>query len=141
MSSNHRAGHLSALLTILIWGTTFISTKVLLVAFQPVEILFFRFVLGFLALLVICPHRLFGTTRWQELTFAAAGFCGVCLYYRLENIALTYTMASNVGVIISVAPFFYSHSGASFLKRRKLPASPLYCWFPCGHGGYFLNQL
>ncbi|MDO5424564.1 MAG: DMT family transporter [Eubacteriales bacterium] len=100
------SGHLAALLTILIWGTTFISTKILLVDFEPVEILFFRFVLGFLTLLLACPHRMRGTTRRQEITFAAAGLCGVCLYYLLENIALTYTLASNVGVIISVAPFF-----------------------------------
>lgn len=106
MKNPQAAGHLSALVTILIWGTTFISTKVLLVAFQPVEILFIRFVLGLIALIVVCPHRLKGTTPQQELTFAAAGLCGVCLYYLLENIALTYTLASNVGVILSVAPFF-----------------------------------
>lgn len=106
MKNPQAAGHLSALVTILIWGTTFISTKVLLVAFQPVEILFIRFVLGLIALIVVCPHRLKSTTPRQELTFAAAGLCGVCLYYLLENIALTYTLASNVGVILSVAPFF-----------------------------------
>lgn len=106
MKNPQAAGHLSALVTILIWGTTFISTKVLLVVFQPVEILFIRFVLGLIALIVVCPHRLKGTTPRQELTFAAAGLCGVCLYYLLENIALTYTLASNVGVILSVAPFF-----------------------------------
>lgn len=106
MKNPQAAGHLSALVTILIWGTTFISTKVLLVAFQPVEILFIRFVLGLIALVLVCPHRLKGTTPRQELTFAAAGLCGVCLYYLLENIALTYTLASNVGVILSVAPFF-----------------------------------
>ena len=106
MKNPQAAGHLSALVTILIWGTTFISTKVLLVAFQPVEILFIRFVLGLIALILVCPHRLRGTTPQQELTFAAAGLCGVCLYYLLENIALTYTLASNVGVILSVAPFF-----------------------------------
>ena len=106
MKNPRATGHLSALVTILIWGTTFISTKVLLVAFQPVEILFIRFVLGLIALIVVCPHRLKGTTPRQELTFAAAGLCGVCLYYLLENIALTYTLASNVGVILSVAPFF-----------------------------------
>lgn len=38
MENKHTAGHLSALLTIIIWGTTFISTKILLVDFQPVEI-------------------------------------------------------------------------------------------------------
>ena len=100
------AGHAAALLTIVIWGTTFISTKLLLADFAPVEILFFRFVLGFAALLLIYPRRLKGTTLRQELTMAAAGLCGICLYYLLENIALTYTLASNVGVIISIAPFF-----------------------------------
>ena len=90
----------------MIWGTTFISTKVLLVDFQPVEILFIRFMMGFLALLAVCPRRLQGVTRRQEGLFALAGLCGVCLYYLLENIALTYTMASNVGVIISVSPCF-----------------------------------
>ena len=49
MKGNGTAGHLSALLTIIIWGTTFISTKILLADFQPVEILFFRFVMGLLA--------------------------------------------------------------------------------------------
>lgn len=106
MQNRPAAGHLAALLTVLIWGTTFISTKVLLTAFQPVEILFFRFLLGLIALCAACPRRLRGTAPRQELTFAAAGLCGVCLYYLLENIALTYTQASNVGVILSVAPFF-----------------------------------
>lgn len=119
MEQNKVTGHLSALLTILIWGTTFISTKVLLVDFQPIEILFFRFVMGLLALLIVYPHRMKGTTRKQELTFVMAGLCGVCLYYLLENIALTYTMASNVGVIISVAPFFTAILSHLFLKQEE----------------------
>ena len=106
MKDKSFAGNLAALFTIVIWGTTFISTKVLLIDFQPVEILFFRFVLGFLALVVVCPHRIKGVSRRQEAVFALAGLCGVSLYFLLENIALTFTMASNVGVIISVAPFF-----------------------------------
>lgn len=98
-------GHAAAVVTIAIWGTTFIATKLLLTEFQPIEILFYRFVIGLLALMAANPHRL----RWagrRELTFAAAGLCGVTLYYLLENIALTYTSASNVGVILSAAPFF-----------------------------------
>lgn len=106
MENKDYIGHGAALLTILIWGTTFISTKILLVEFKPIEILAFRFVMGFLALWIICPKWL-KTAGWkQEAVFAAAGLSGICLYYLLENIALTYTLASNVGVIISVAPFF-----------------------------------
>ena len=55
MKGNSTAGHLSALLTIIIWGTTFISTKILLADFQPIEILFFRFAMGLLALLIVYP--------------------------------------------------------------------------------------
>ena len=120
MKHNKTIGHLAALLTILIWGTTFISTKVLLIDFQPIEILFFRFVMGLLALLIVYPHRMPKTTGRQELTFAGAGLCGVCLYYLLENIALTYTMASNVGVIISVAPFFTAILSHIFLKQENM---------------------
>ncbi|MBP3475423.1 MAG: DMT family transporter [Lachnospiraceae bacterium] len=123
MENKNATGHLSALLTIIIWGTTFIATKVLLADFQPVEILFFRFIMGLVALLAVYPHRLKGTTGRQELTFAAAGLCGICLYYLLENIALTYTMASNVGVIISVAPFFTAILSHLFMKEEKLRAN------------------
>lgn len=116
-------GHLAALITILIWGTTFISTKVLLVDFEPIEILFFRFIMGFLTLLIVYPHRMKKTTKRQEAVFAAAGLCGICLYYLLENIALTYTMASNVGVIISIAPFFTAMLTHLFTKDEKLRAN------------------
>ena len=50
MNSKLRLGQAAALITILIWGTTFISTKVLLTALSPIEILFLRFVIGYLAL-------------------------------------------------------------------------------------------
>ena len=118
MGNRRSAGHLAALFTIIIWGTTFISTKVLLTDFKPVEILFARFAVGVVALFLVCPHRMKGVERRQELTFALAGLCGICLYYLLENIALTYTMASNVGVIISVAPFFTAVLSRLFLKSE-----------------------
>lgn len=112
-------GHLFAFITIFIWGTTFISTKLLLEAFSPIEILFLRFTIGFAALLVVYPHRLKVKEKKQEYYFVAAGLCGVTLYYLLENIALTYTFASNVGVIISVAPFFTAIFAHLFLDGEK----------------------
>ena len=51
METNPARGHLAALLFFFFWGTTLIYSKVLLVDFQPVEILFIRFMMGFLALL------------------------------------------------------------------------------------------
>ena len=120
-------GHGAALVTIVIWGTTFISTKVLLEYFRPIEILALRFLLGFLALAVASPKRL-RTAGWrQELTLAGAGLCGVTLYYLLENIALTHTLASNVGVIVSVSPFFTALFSGISGDRERL------------HGRFFLG--
>lgn len=123
MEHTQTTGHLAALMTTIVWGVTFISTKVLLRSFTPVEILFFRFVLGFVALSLASRAWLkLGSWR-EELMLAGAGLSGICLYYLLENIALTYTMASNVGVIVSAAPFFTALLGRAFLKEERLGVS------------------
>ncbi len=121
MSEEQRlSGHLAAAFTIFIWGITFVSTKILLTAFSPIEILVLRFVLGYLALTLVYPRRL-GRRRWsEELLMMGAGLCGVTLYFLLENIALSYSYASNVGVIISIAPFFTAILAHLFLDGEKL---------------------
>lgn len=137
MKNEQARGHAAALFTIVVWGTTFISTKVLLRDFQPVEILFIRFTMGLLALCVACPRRMRGVTRQQELIFAGAGLCGVCLYYLLENVALTYTLASNVGVILSVIPFFTAVLSHLFLKEER-PGGGFYLGFVVAMAGISL---
>ena len=79
MDKKATTGHIAALVTIMIWGTTFISTKILLADFTPIEILFFRFLLGLLVLIIIYLKSLKIKDKKQELTFAAAGLCGICL--------------------------------------------------------------
>lgn len=115
-----RLGHAVALVTILLWGATFMSTKILLRYFHPVEILLMRFLLGIVTLTVAYPHRLRLRDRKQEWIFAGAGLTGITLYYLLENIALTYSMASNVGVIVAVAPFFTAVLAHFCLKGEPL---------------------
>ncbi len=112
-------GHLSAFLTIFIWGTTFISTKVLLKDFQPIEILVIRFVIGFIILCMISYQPIKTNQLKEEMLFVMAGLCGICLYYLLENIALTYTFATHVGIIISTAPFFTAILSHLFMKSDE----------------------
>ncbi|MBN1536403.1 MAG: DMT family transporter [Anaerolineales bacterium] len=116
-------GHLSAFISIFIWGTTFISTKVLLDSFSPIEILFFRIVIAYFVLLLIYP-RIMKFLSWkEERLFMAAGLCGVTLYFIFQNTALTYTLASNAGILISVAPFFTAFLSHFFLREEHLTAS------------------
>lgn len=139
MECKRSTGHLSALLIHPHLGNHFLFLpRFCWAAFQPVEILFFRFLLGLLALLLIYPHRLKHTDFRQELTFALAGLCGICLYYLLENIALTYTMASNVGVIISVAPFFTAILTHLFLSGAEKLRATFFLGFFVAMIGIFL---
>lgn len=130
-------GHIAALITIFIWGTTFISTKVLLQVFTPIEILFIRFAIGYAALWCVCPRRLTLMDKKHNWYFAAAGLCGVTLYYLLENIALTFTYASNVGVIISVAPFFTAVFACWWLREPR-PGWRFFLGFAIAMSGIFL---
>ncbi|MDL2264531.1 DMT family transporter [Synergistaceae bacterium OttesenSCG-928-I11] len=122
MGERTTIGHLTAILTVGIWGTTFVATKVLLRSFTPVEILFFRFTLGYAALWIVAPRMLKASGRREELCFAAAGLSGVTLYFLLENIALTYSLASNVGVILAVSPLFTAVLARFFGGTERLNA-------------------
>jgi len=98
--------HLAALITETIWGLTFVSTKVLLETFSPLWILLIRFAIGFLILCLIRPHILRARSKKDQLYFVFAGITGVACYYLLENVALVYTTATSVGVIVAAAPLF-----------------------------------
>ena len=112
-------GHGMACGTQIMWGATFVSTKVLLSYFLPAEVLFTRALLAFFTLLLFYPHHLKLKTPKQELAFAGAGLFGIVLYFMLENTALTMTYASNVGIIVACAPFFVAVMVGFFFKNER----------------------
>ena len=99
-------GHILALAVSAVWGTTYISTKVLLTAFHPVEILVFRFLLAWAVLFLCSPRPLLPKGFRQELPFVCCGLTGLTFYSILENYALEFSLASTVGLIIAAAPMF-----------------------------------
>lgn len=130
-------GHLAALFTILFWGTTFVSTKILLQDLSPLEILFSRFLLGWIAIWLLRPAWLPFQGKKEEILFACAGLCGVTLYFLLENIALVYTMAANVSVIVCVSPFFTALLAWRFLGAPR-PGFNFFTGFALAIGGISL---
>jgi drug/metabolite transporter (DMT)-like permease len=118
-------GHLAAFFTIFVWGTTYISTKVLLLSFAPIEIMFFRLVLAVLALSIVSPPKFQRNDadhaplrgEWKTML---AGFFGVTLYFMLQNIALTHTLAANVSVLISIAPLLIALVSRVLLRDQLM---------------------
>ena len=96
--------HILALVTITVWGTTFVSTKVLLAhGLTPPEIMFYRFIIAY-ALTWIFARKLWADTWKDELLLAVAGFTGGTLYFLAENTAIDYSITSNVALVVCVTP-------------------------------------
>lgn len=98
-------GWFFATFTIIIWGSTFISSKKLLTIYTPSQIMLTRFLLAYGALWLLRPKKM-ALTRKQEFAFLLLGLSGCSIYFYTENTALTYTLASNVSIIVAAAPIF-----------------------------------
>lgn len=112
-------GHIYALLSMLICGSAFISTKVLLKRFSPEEMVFLRFLLGYITLWILKPQKLALKSKKDEGLCVLGGLLGVTLYYWIQNIALTQTSASNVSVIASTAPMMTAVMVYLLYRERK----------------------
>lgn len=109
-----------ACFTIFIWGITFVCTKYLLQTFSSLEILFIRFFLAYICLWILCPKKLKLIRKSDEILFVLAGLCGVTVYQFLENIAINYTTASNVSIIVSICPMFTAIIAQIVLKEKHI---------------------
>ncbi len=112
-------GYGLATITIFFWGITFICTKALLKDFSSLEILFFRFLAAYLGLWIIRP-KFMKIERRDNILFLLAGLTGVVLYQFSENLAINFTNASNVSVIVSICPLFTAIIAQYFLKENHL---------------------
>ena len=112
--------HLIAIATVAIWGTTFVSTKILIQhGLTPSEIFFYRFVLAYICMWSISRKKLFANRIKDELLLFLAGLCGGTIYFLTENTALGITLASNVSLIVCTSPILTTF--LSYLFKRKEP--------------------
>lgn len=133
-------GHMLALAVSVVWGTTYISTKVLLTAFHPVEILIFRFLLAWAILFLCSPRPLLPKHLKAELPFLCCGLTGLTFYSMLENYALQFSLASTVGLIISSSPMFTALL-LWVCRRARRPGSAFFAGFVLAMAGIALISL
>lgn len=118
-------GHIIALLVIVVWGITFVSSKVLLNhGLLPAEIFAIRFFLAYLCMIFICRKPLWSMNVKDELMMAGLGVMGGALYFLTENYALLYGSTSNVAILVSSTPLLTAlvvglFFRAEWLKRRQ----------------------
>ncbi|MCR5288981.1 MAG: DMT family transporter [Treponema sp.] len=119
-SNKKIVGVFLASLTIFVWGITFVCTKYLLRSFTSFEVLLVRFLIAYISLWVLYPHVLHVNQKKDEILFFCAGMTGVTVYQFLENIAISFTSASNVSIIVSTSPIFTALFAQLFLHEKHI---------------------
>ena len=112
-------GHFFALLTILIWSSTFIVSKILLNQLTPIQILITRFLIAIIFLSVLSPKFVKPVSLKEEALFLAVG-TALAGYFVCENSALQHTYSSNVSLIVATIPLITGLLSMVFFKTRFL---------------------
>ena len=103
----------------IIWGWTFVATKILLAELGPVEILALRLAIALPVLAILLGARRV-PLRFDrgDLTPLLAGGAIMTLHFLLQVAGLVTTTASNSGWIISVTPLALAVLSFLFLRER-----------------------
>lgn len=109
--------HLLSIVVVLIWGVTFVNSKVLLNhGLQAHEIFTMRFLLAYACIWTISPHKLFADTPRDELLMVLLGITGGSLYFITENMAVKIGYVDNVSFIVCTAPLLTTILALLFVK-------------------------
>jgi drug/metabolite transporter (DMT)-like permease len=109
-----------------LWASSFVVLKVAFTRFDPMVVIFGRMAVASLCFFLVF-RRLTGTVNYQPGDWKPLLFMGVCepgLYFIFEALALTYTDASQAGMICALLPLMVA-VGARFhlgerISRRTL---------------------
>lgn len=99
--------HLVAFATVAIWGSTFVSTKVLMLnGLSPAQIFTLRFLIAYMMMLAVYHSRLWADSWRDELKMMLLGISGGSLYFLSENEAMNFTSTTNTSLIVCSCPLF-----------------------------------
>lgn len=115
-NKNFQLGIALALASNIVWCVAYISTKILLIEFKPLQICLIRFTFALVLLFIAAPPQKKRMELKEELLIAVAGLLGIFLYYLLENGASNNTYVSNVSIIVTTIPLITTILGPFFFK-------------------------
>jgi drug/metabolite transporter (DMT)-like permease len=118
--------YLAAASAAILWGASFLLTKIVLTQLGPMSTAALRWAVAALALVIIST----ATTRGRDAlrrafrddvwSFVGLGLVGVSLFYGLQNLALVYTTSIDVGLIMNGVPILTAVLGV-WLFGERLP--------------------
>ncbi|MGD8402303.1 MAG: EamA family transporter [Anaerolineales bacterium] len=120
MPKNRLIPVLEALFAVIVWGASFIATKVALQDVSPVTVVWLRFGIGVVILgIAVTLRRQFALPEKNEWPyFALLGFLGIAFHQWLQSTALVTSRASTTAWLVATTPVFMALLGWLVLKEK-----------------------
>ena len=111
--------YIEVLFAVIVWGASFIATKVTLVEISPITIVWLRFAMGVIILgITVVLRRQFALPNKNEWGyFALLGFLGITFHQWLQSNGLITSEASTTAWIVATTPVFMALLGWLVLKE------------------------
>jgi drug/metabolite transporter (DMT)-like permease len=112
--------YLEALFSVIVWGASFIATKIAVGQISPIAVVWIRFAIGIpILFLAVFMRRQFDFPKKNEwLYFALLGFIGITFHQWLQSNALKTAQATTTAWIITTTPAFIAILGWLVLKEK-----------------------
>jgi drug/metabolite transporter (DMT)-like permease len=120
MESNRRRTMLEALFAVVVWGASFVATKVALRYTSPDVVVWLRFAMGVIILgIAVLAGRNFSLPEKRDwIYFALLGFLGITFHQWLQSTGLLTSQATTTGWIVASIPIFMALLGWLALKEN-----------------------
>jgi drug/metabolite transporter (DMT)-like permease len=120
MRQLNKLAYLEAFFAVLVWGGTFIATKLALQEASPATIVWLRFGMGVLILgITVAARRQFALpSRVEWGYFALVGFLGVTFHQWLQATGLKTAAATTTAWIVATIPIFTALLSWLFLREK-----------------------
>ena len=109
---------LMLLFAVVIWGWTFVATKICLLYLRPIEVMGLRFLIALPVLLALIAVKRVRLEFRGYNGRVALGSVIVAVHFYLQITALKYTSATNTGWIIAVTPLVLALLAFVLLRER-----------------------
>jgi drug/metabolite transporter (DMT)-like permease len=112
--------YLEALFAVIVWGASFIATKIAVGQISPISVVWLRFAMGIPILMAaVVMRKQFALPKGNEwLYFALLGFLGISFHQWLQSNGLQTSEATTTAWIVATSPAFIAILGWLTLKEK-----------------------
>jgi drug/metabolite transporter (DMT)-like permease len=116
------SAYIELIFAVVVWGMSFIATKLALRDLAPVTVVWIRFAIGVIVLgTVAAVRRQLSLPKRQEwLYFTLLGFLGITFHQWLQSTGLLTVQASTTAWVVATSPIFIGILSATFLREKLI---------------------